>query len=540
MRIIFKSFGGGKMVESLKYMQKIDTGDHLVLLYRNEGIGKIVASFIAESLARNERCMYINGDTDTDGMLEFLSRLIDVKQALDEGRLFILDKSEAYSKHGIFIPDKMVDLLQSESKNAIRDGFSGLAVTGELSWVLDYEDGREKIIEYEWKLNDRVFNGHPVTALCRYNMNKFSPSMIKSIIELHPFIIYDGMINENPFYVEPEGYRDNKIEEYEVISWLKNINHFTKTKSKFISDIEKKKLEYQDLFNKIQDGICVSEVNDSKKEVIIKKANKAAEKLSGYTTDELIGKNISSLDPTPGLADLASTVPLGFETTFESELIKRDGSAVAVEINTKLYEENSKRYILTVARDISIRKKYVEDILATITNFLEIHDEYTKGHSEKVALLAKQIAKAMRLPPEIINEAYLTGLVHDIGKMLIPENILNKAGELSVEEYGKIKKHPEWAYDAIIKNEALSEIAKNAKHHHERWDGKGYPEGLKENKIPIVSQILIVADAYEAMTSERSYKKAMDKNSAVRELLACKGTQFPPDIVDVFIEKVLK
>lgn len=528
------------MVESLKYMQKIETGDHLVLLYGNEKIGETVASFIAESLKRNERCMYVNGDTDTDEMLACLSKIIDVDKVIEKNQLFILDKSEAYSKNGVFVPDKMIDLLKSESRAATSDGYSGLSVTGELSWVLDYEDGREKIIEYEWKLNDRVFSNHPVTALCRYNLDKFTPSMIKSIIELHPFIIHDGMINENPYYVEPEGYRDNKVEEYEVMSWLKNINSFTKTKSKFISDIEKRDREYQDLFNRIQDGICVSQVDESMKEVIITKANKAAEKLSGFTTEELIGKNISSLDPTPGLMDLASTVPIGFETTFETELLKSDGSVVAVEINTKLYEENSKRFILTVARDISLRKKYMEDILTTVTNFLEIHDKYTKGHSEKVALLARQTAKAMGLRPEKVNEAYLTGLVHDIGKMLIPDEILNKVKDLDEQEYETIMMHPVWAYDAISKNEELGGIAKNARHHHERWDGNGYPDGLKGDEIPIISQILIVADAYDAMTSKRTYRDAMTKERAIAELRAFKGTQFPPDIVDVFIEKVLK
>ncbi|PLX34683.1 MAG: hypothetical protein C0604_01165 [Clostridiales bacterium] len=528
------------MAESLKHMQKIDTGDHLVLLYKDENIENMVASFIKASLDRNERCMYVKGDTDTEKMLVKLSHLVDSKKAIEEGSLFIMDRSEAYSKDGLFMPDKMVALLQSEAKNAVIDGYSGLSVTGELSWVLDYEDGRERIIEYEWKLNDRVFDDYPVTALCRYNMNRFNPSMIKSIIELHPFIIYDGKINENPYYVEPEAYRDNKIEEYEVKSWLKNINNLTNTRSKFINDIEKKESEYQDLFHRIKDAISISELYETQKKLTLKNANKASEDLSGYTLDELKGASISDFDNKEGLYEWASSVPDGFESTFETEIIRKDGEKRSVEINAKLYEESGKKYVLSVARDISMKKRYVEDILATVTNFLEIHDNYTKGHSEKVAALAKETARAMGLPSEKVNETYLTGLVHDIGKMLIPENILNKPGELSKEEYGKIKKHPEWAYEAIIKNEALSEIAKNAKHHHERWDGKGYPDGLKGNEIPIVSQILTVADSYDAMTSERAYRSAMTKNEAVAELKACKGTQFPPHVVDVFIEKVLK
>ena len=528
------------MAEFLKNMQKIDTGDHTVLLYKDENIENLVAAFIKASLDRKERCMYVKGDTDTEKMLVSLSGLLDTEKAIEEGSLSIMERSEAYSKDGLFVPDKMVDLLKSEVQNALKDGYSGLSVTGELSWVLDYQDGRERIIEYEWKLNDRVFDDYPVTALCRYNINRFNPSMIKSIIELHPFIIYDGKINENPYYVEPEGYRDNKIEEYEVKSWLKNINNLTKTRSKFINKMEKKENEYQDLFNRIKDAISISELDKNKKQLILKNANKASEALSGYTLDELIGANISTFDGKKGLYEWASKVPDGFESTFESEIIRKDGESRSVEVSAKLYEENKKKYVLSVAKDISMKKRYVEDILVTVMNFLEIHDNYTKGHSEKVAVLVKKTAEAMELPSEKINETYLTGLVHDIGKMLISEEILNKPDELSNEEYGKIKKHPEWAYEAIIKNEALSEIAKNAKHHHERWDGKGYPDGLSGNDIPLISQILIVADSYDAMTSQRAYRDALTKKEAIDELKRCRGSQFPPDIVDIFIEKVLQ
>ena len=527
------------MFEMLKNMQEIDLGDHLVLLYRDKAAEKIVASFIAASLMRNERCLYIMGDTNTESMLFYLSELVDYHQAIEDGQLLILDKNDAYSKDGVFIPDNMIALLQRESKAAVNDGYSGLSVTGELNWVLDYAGGKEKIIEYEWKLNDRLFNDYPVTALCRYNIEKFSANFLKSIIELHPYIVYENQINENPFYIPPEGFRDNKLEEYEVITWLENIKNFTNTKSKFLHDIKKKDNEYRELFNKIQDGICVSRIDIPANDVIIKHVNKAAIKLSGYKRNELLGKSISMIDNTPDLLEKVSSVSDGYENTFESKLVRRDGLVKDVEINTKVYEQDGDKIVLTVARDISLKKKYVEDILATVTNFLEIHDNYTKGHSEKVAYLAKKTAAALGLSSEKITETYLTGLIHDIGKILISGDILNKPGRLSDEEFNIIKKHPTWAYEAIIKNVELSGIAKNAKHHHERWDGQGYPDGLKGNEIPIVSQVLIVVDAYDAMISKRAYRNGMEKQTAINELMACRGTQFPPNIVDVFIEKVI-
>lgn len=528
------------MKNGIGHMNRIKPGDHLVLLYHDREAEKPVAAFIAASLQRNEKCLYIKGDTDTDLMLRHLSTMVDFRKMIEDGHLYILDKSEAYAKDNDFDPDKMIEMLRLESENAVKEGFSGLSVTGEISWVLDYADGRERIIEYEWKLNERLFDRFPVTALCRYNLDRFSPKMIKSIIELHPFILYENQLNENPFYVPPEGYRDNKIEEYAVKAWLKNINRFTNTKSCFKSDIKKKEEEYEDLFNRIQDAISVSELDEEREDILIRRVNPASERLSGYPLDTLPGRSIRELDPTPGLYEWVLSCENGFEATFESEVIQSNGKRKPVEVTAKVFEDKGKRYILTVTRDISLRKRYVEDILVTIANFLEIHDVYTKGHSESVASLARETAKALKLPKHQIDAAYWTGLVHDIGKMLIPSTLLNKPGKLSPEEYRIIQQHPVWAYEAIIKNEALEDIARYARHHHERWDGGGYPDGLKESEIPLISQILAVADAYDAMTSERAYRKALTRPEAEQELRTCRGTQFAPAVVDVFIEKLLR
>lgn len=168
--------------------------------------------------------------------------------------------------------------------------------------------------------------------------------------------------------------------------------------------------------------------------------------------------------------------------------------------------------------------------------FLEIHDKYTGGHSEEVAEYSQEIAEEMDLNESKINDAYWTGLVHDIGKLIVPSVILNKKDDFRKEDYEYIKNHPRWAYKSLSESQRLKDIAEYVLYHHERWDGKGYPEGLEEEEIPLISRIVAVADVYSAMTSDRSYRDALTKEEAVKELKDNKGKQFDPDIVEVFLK----
>lgn len=183
---------------------------------------------------------------------------------------------------------------------------------------------------------------------------------------------------------------------------------------------------------------------------------------------------------------------------------------------------------------IKSQELFQKELLMTITGILETHDAYTQGHSESVALLGGQVARALDLPERQVQQTYWAGLVHDIGKILIPKEILNKPTSLTPEEYALIQEHPALGYAMLTKAERLQEIAPFVLHHHERWDGKGYPQGLGKEEIPQISRILAVADTWDAMTSNRSYRRALPEDVARKEILRGKGTQFDPRMVDVF------
>lgn len=175
-------------------------------------------------------------------------------------------------------------------------------------------------------------------------------------------------------------------------------------------------------------------------------------------------------------------------------------------------------------------------ILRSLVNALEAKDIYTGRHSERVTRIAVMIAKAMGRPSEEISAINTVGYLHDIGKIGIPDQILNKPARLTEEEFELIKRHPDIG-EKIVSELGLSEIERSIiRHHHERWDGKGYPDGLSGEDIPLVTRIVTVADAYDAMATNRPYRRALSKDVVMGEFIRNKGLQFDPQVVDAMLD----
>lgn len=189
---------------------------------------------------------------------------------------------------------------------------------------------------------------------------------------------------------------------------------------------------------------------------------------------------------------------------------------------------------LGLKRLFKAQTEFQQKLILAMIKILEIHDPYTKGHSENVGKLSAEIGKAMGFDEEQINRIYWAGLVHDIGKINIPNTILLKSGRLTREEYDEIKKHPVWGAEILDTSDDLDIIVEAVRHHHERWDGHGYPSGLSKTVIPLYSRIIAVADTFDAMTSDRSYKKAVNEEIAIEEIQNNSGKQFDPSIVEIF------
>lgn len=200
-------------------------------------------------------------------------------------------------------------------------------------------------------------------------------------------------------------------------------------------------------------------------------------------------------------------------------------------------ENGIKKFELATSR-VQILKDLSELFYKTIKSIayaLDAKDQYTHGHSLRVTVYSLALAKTLNLPDDILEEIETAGLLHDIGKIAIPEKILCKPGKLTDEEYEIIKRHPEMGEKLVNSIEKLKLISNWLKCHHERYDGKGYPDGLSGEQIPISARIISIADTYDAMTSDRSYRKALSHDVAMDEIRRCAGSQFDPNLTEIFI-----
>ncbi|MBP2643151.1 MAG: metal dependent phosphohydrolase [Firmicutes bacterium] len=176
----------------------------------------------------------------------------------------------------------------------------------------------------------------------------------------------------------------------------------------------------------------------------------------------------------------------------------------------------------------------LHDIVETLTAALDAKSPCMCGHSERVAEISLKVAKAMGLPKEEQNRIHLGAHLHDIGKIGIPDSILNKPGKLSENEFAMMRLHPEIGDKIVSKARVLLSVADIVRHHHERYDGAGYPDGLCGEGISLGARIIAVADAFDAMTTQRIYRPMVDVRVALEELQRSSGTQFDPVVIRTF------
>ncbi|MBQ4241976.1 MAG: HD-GYP domain-containing protein [Lachnospiraceae bacterium] len=179
-----------------------------------------------------------------------------------------------------------------------------------------------------------------------------------------------------------------------------------------------------------------------------------------------------------------------------------------------------------------------KQVILALAGTIDAKDPYTKGHSSRVADYALEIAKRMDKSEREQMEIYSIALLHDVGKIGIPLSIINKPGKLTPEEYEEIKSHTVRGYDILKTISEMPELSIGARWHHERYDGNGYPDRKAGKDIPEVARIICVADCYDAMSSNRSYRKALPQQMVRSEIDSCRGTQFDPDIAKIMLKMI--
>ena len=208
-------------------------------------------------------------------------------------------------------------------------------------------------------------------------------------------------------------------------------------------------------------------------------------------------------------------------TNIELKMIEAAAGYVSILIeNTGLYEDQHAMFLGTVR---------------ALTASIDAKDPYTCGHSERVANLAAQLARAHGLPETIVERVRIAGLVHDIGKIGVPEEVLRKPGRLTDEEFEMMKAHPAIGHHILQDIPQLDDVLPGVLHHHERFDGRGYPQKIAGESIPLMARIIALADSFDAMSSNRTYRAAMSRERVLTEIRQCAGSQFDPDLAEIFV-----
>lgn len=222
--------------------------------------------------------------------------------------------------------------------------------------------------------------------------------------------------------------------------------------------------------------------------------------------------------------------PLNFDKLLIS--IERALERRRLIIENREYQQNLEKKVEKFADQI---RDFTLNSIKALASALEARDTYTQGHSMRVTQYSLLVGEKLSLTKKEMEKLRLAGLLHDVGKIGVKEQVLNKPGKLTPEEYEQIKIHSQLSVKILQPVITDEEVIDIIRHHHERWDGDGFPYGLKKEEIPLGSRIIIVCDTFDAMTSNRPYRKALTKEIAFDELRRCSGSQFDPRMVKAFL-----
>jgi len=316
------------------------------------------------------------------------------------------------------------------------------------------------------------------------------------------------------------------------------------------SNVAESELRYRRLFETAQDGILILDFDSG----LIKDANPFITNLLGYTREELIDQELWEIgfiiDKTMALKAFTTIQEKGYVRYENLPLRHKNGDIREVEFVSNAYHVGGNKVIQCNIRDITEKKKLEEEnlkfqhlmsvslhqMIETLANVIVARDFYTAGHQKRVANLASAIAAKLNLPLHTIEGIELSALIHDIGKIAVPAEILTKPSKLSSFELAMLRNHVQTGYD-ILKNMNFPwNIAQIILEHHERVDGSGYPNGLKGDSICEEARIIAVADTVEAMSSDRPYRKSKGIEAALEEITMNRGILYDDRVVDACLD----
>ena len=317
------------------------------------------------------------------------------------------------------------------------------------------------------------------------------------------------------------------------------------------AELTESRERYRLLLQNANDAVFVHEIDPQRPGRFLE-VNDQACRMLGYSAEEFLAMNVADIDVPEQkdripaiIADLYKTK----QTVFQTEHLAKDGRRIPVEVSTRLFEFQGRPTVLSIVRDISDRKraeralaesferlrKSMRGIIQVIAQTVESRDPYTAGHHRRVSDLGRAVAQEMGLSADRVDGIRTTGLIHDLGKIAIPAEILSKPAKLNPIEYDLVKTHSRVGYEILKDLEFSWPVAEMILQHHERLDGSGYPRGLKGDQILLEARILVVADVVEAMATHRPYRPAFGVETALDEITRGRGRLYDPAAVDACV-----
>ncbi len=329
-------------------LKSLKPGDHLSFIYRTKDEKfSFIIPFILQGLKNNEKCLYIADESTREEIIDAFRKYVDIDSYLNSGQFVVLMSEEAYLKNGYFDPDRMIQLLREAEKEAIKEGYSGLRGTGEMTWFFTELPGVEKLIEYEAKLNE-FFPKSKCIAVCQYNENKFDTEMLIDVILTHPKVVIQDSVCENPYYMPPNIFlaRIKRELSKEIYEKLKNEILYKRK-------IEDKLKLYKEIFDRSNDGIAIIDPNGYYLE-----QNPAHRELLGYSDEELKGKTPAIHMGKEQFSRIYEELSKKGWYRGEVKCYKKDSTPIFVELSAFPIEDENGNVICYVGikRDVTHRK----------------------------------------------------------------------------------------------------------------------------------------------------------------------------------------
>lgn len=445
----------------------------------------------------------------------------------------------------VLVSDKLVGFLVKNHSAiiviSILKGWFYVFFTSVLIFLLVFS-ALKKVIDSEDKIRKMNIELEKIVLKRTYQLEEINAELEKTNAILEVEIVERQMAEEEIKKMNEE--ENNYLSYHDVLTGLYNRRYYEEA------------IERLDTERNLPISIIVADVNGlklindafghSKGDEFLRKAAIAIQ--SACRADDIVarwgGDEFIILLPKTKTEE-AEEIVKKIKDMYSNEYVNAISVSISFGWDTKRIVDEDIIRVLRSAEDYMYKHKIIENkgmrssIINTIINTLHEKNPREERHSKRVSEICQSMAKAMGFSEIEVSRLKVVGLLHDIGKIAIEEGILNKPGKLTDQERDEIKRHPNIGYRILSSSHEMLELAECILLHHERWDGTGYPKGLKGESIPRIARIIAIADSFDAMTSQRSYQEALSEEEAIVEIRKNAGSQFDPEVARIFVEKVL-